>query len=42
MKSNCNSLKNKLKNIKTSEIDIKNIEYDTIGNLKVESYYRIK
>ena len=38
MKSNCNSLKNKLKNTKTREIDIKNIEFDTIGNLKVESY----
>ncbi|PXY38746.1 hypothetical protein DMB65_21265 [Flavobacterium cheongpyeongense] len=38
MKSISNSLKNELKNSKTRVVDIENIEFDTIGNLKAESY----
>ena len=38
MLSNSNSLKNEFTNTKTRVVDIENIEFDTIGNLKAESY----
>ena len=38
MVSNSNSLKSELTNTKTRVVDIENIEFDTIGNLKAESY----
>ena len=38
MVSNSNSLKSELTNTKTRVVDIENMEFDTIGNLKTESY----
>ena len=38
MVSNSNSLKSELTNTKTRVVDIENMEFDTIGNLKAESY----
>ena len=38
MVSNSNSLKSELTHTKTRVVDIENMEFDTIGNLKAESY----